>query len=257
MKRIASIVLVISLFCTNSCRNTSCSRGDAPLIGISCCYDGSSDSAQENYVISIRKAGGVPVILPRVGNVSEAVAILERVDGLVMTGGEDYAPAWYGEEVLNGSVSVNAPRDTSDILLVRTAREMGLPVFGMCRGMQGINVALGGSLYQDIPTQFPGLEHRQGGHLERPSHKVVLDRNSLLYELMGSRDTIAVNSSHHQAVKDPAPGLRITGYSTDGIAESLEGDGILATQFHPECFIASGQDAYLPIFEELVRQAKR
>ena len=268
-----------------------CSCARTPVIGISSGSDGAYDSVKRTYTVAVRKAGGIPVILPRVYCEKQALELLQSIDGLVMTGGEDYDPAWYGEQVLNSSVKVNAPRDTSDLLLIRAALDLGKPVLGICRGMQGVNVALGGTLYQDIPSQIQqdtsarasgscfrqdtsarasGISHRQDtsaqasriSHRQDTSanvatHNVVLAAGSVLHSLLGGADTIRVNSFHHQAVKDPAPGLTVVGFSPDGVAEALEGDGILATQFHPEAFIASGDDFFLPLFRELIRRASR
>ena len=247
-----------------------CSCARTPLIGISSGSDGAYDSVKRTYTVAVRKAGGIPVILPQVYCEKQALELLQSIDGLVMTGGEDYDPAWYGEQVLNSSVEVNAPRDTSDLLLIRAALNLGKPVLGICRGMQGVNVALGGTLYQDIPSQIPsschrqdtsarasGISHRQDTSANVATHTVVLAAGSVIGGLLGGADTIRVNSFHHQAVKDPAPGLTVVGFSPDGVAEALEGDGILATQFHPEAFIASGDDFFLPLFRELILRASR
>jgi len=240
---------IISLLAIYACSSD-------PIIGISSGFNGKSVTAPENYIKAVRKAGGIPFVLPRVSCRQEAEQLIRNVDGIVFTGGEDFDPALYGEAIINESVKINAARDTSDLLLIRTALEMGKPILGICRGMQGINVALGGSLFQDIPTQIPGSCHNQAEPNSVATHRVGLEGTSILFHLLGKRDSLEVNSFHHQAVKDPAPSLRITGYSADGIAEALEGDGIIATQFHPEAFIASGQDFYLPIFEELIRRSR-
>lgn len=241
MKTILKLLLAAAVL-SASCR--------LPVVGISSEVTPGKDGAKLTYVTAVRKAGGVPVILPRVGNEKEARQLLRRVDALIMTGGPDFDPALYGEEILNESVGINASRDTSDLLLIREAVKMGKPVLGICRGMQGINVALGGTLYQDIPTQFPGSNHRQTVPASKATHRVILEKGSRLSALLGGADTIRVNSFHHQAVKDPAPGLKITGWSEDGIPEALEGKKILAVQFHPEGFIFDGQDFFLPVFKK-------
>ena len=253
--------LIISALVLASCAHT-------PIIGIApgsedkCSFEdyfasdyaAGANTPTDDYSVSVSKAGGIPVILPWVRSEEEAEAVLAKIDGLIMTGGEDVDPAWYGEEVLDSSVVSNPRRDTSDIILIRTALRLGKPLYGSCRGAQCINVALGGTLYQDIPTQFPGSEHRQGLQI---CHKVVLQNDSRIYSLLDGADTISVNSSHHQAVKDPAPGLRISGFSPDGIPETIEGDGILAVQFHPEHLVASGDDTFLPLFRDLVSRARK
>ena len=246
---LAALLLLCVDFLTLSCSHK------APLIGVSSSFTGTSDKVSESYLTALRLAGGIPVILPRVSGEKEAMELIARLDGVFLTGGEDFQPALYGEEKLNETVKCVPARDTSDILLVRCALKQKKPIMGVCRGMQGINVALGGTLYQDIPTQFPGSCHKQKERGDTAVHSIALSEGSLVRLLLGGADSVRVNSLHHQAVKDPAPSLRITGWSEEGIPEALEGEGIIAVQFHPEKFIVRGDDFYLPLFEEFVCRA--
>jgi len=235
----------------------SCSVDKTPVIGISPCGNARGYNVSSNYARSVFRAGGTPLVLPMAHSEKEALELLSRVDGFIMTGGEDVDPAFYGESILNESVGINGFRDTSDMLLFNAARKLGKPVLGTCRGEQIINVLMGGTLFQDLPVQVGEmLKHRQDTTLAIGSHWAYVNRKSLLYELMG-QDSIWVNSSHHQAVKDIAAGFSISSRAADGVVESYEGDGVLCTQFHPEAMIASGDDAFLPIYLWLVSEAKK
>jgi len=215
-----------------SCRRTS---KDAE-IGISTVH-----SADDAYVECLRRAGALPLLAPVAEDESEARAALARAAGLVLTGGEDVHPAVYGEEVHPRCGEIDTVRDRFDIALVRESIRAGIPLLAICRGVQVLNVALGGTLFQDIEAELPGaIGHRPRMRTLAPSHAIAIEAKSLLREIAGC-DTLSVNSSHHQAVKDVAPALRITARSRDGVVEALEsaapGAGpafVLGLQFHPE-----------------------
>ncbi|MCR5519225.1 MAG: gamma-glutamyl-gamma-aminobutyrate hydrolase family protein, partial [Bacteroidales bacterium] len=133
-------------------------KSGKPVVGISSSWDDCLVvSVNDSYVRAVREAGGIPLVLPAVRSEAEAGELLDMVDALILTGGEDVAPWRYGEEVLNESVEVNAPRDSSDFLLASLALSRGLPLMGICRGEQLLNVLAGGSLYQDLPSQVGSL----------------------------------------------------------------------------------------------------
>ena len=135
-----------------------CTAGRKPVVGISSSWDDARVvSLNDTYVAAVRAAGGVPVVLPPVRSASEAAEVLSLVDAVIFSGGEDVDPSRYGEDVLNSTVEVNAPRDTSDFLLASEALQRGMPVLGICRGSQLLNVLFGGSLYQDLPGQIGSL----------------------------------------------------------------------------------------------------
>ena len=196
MKTRLSILLSL-LIMTSVC---SCSKRSAPLIGISC---GRSATGAVNlssaYTDAIARAGGIPVVLPIIDDEALAGSLLAKLDGIVFSGGPDVDPAEYGEEVWNETVGVDAVRDRSDLLFARAALASGKPVLAICRGEQLMNVVLGGTLYQDIPTQVDTMIKHSGF-----DHRIGVEKGSVLYDLFG-QDSLTVNSSHHQAVKDPAP----------------------------------------------------
>ena len=210
-----------------------------PVIGITCRrVAGGGTGADEYrlaaaYITAVETAGGIPLLLP-------ALAIRERLPvavchGLLFSGGGDPDPRFYGEEELFPLDSVDRHRDDWEIFLVQQALRYAIPVFGICRGLQVINVALGGSLYQDLPTQL-GVFHRQEAPAEKVSHRVWVEEGTLLARIL-KRKRLWTNSLHHQAVKEPAPGLTISARSGDGVVEALEareGPFLLAVQWHPE-----------------------
>ena len=242
-------------------------KGNAPLIGISCGWDRGRIDVSDAYAVAVRAAGGVPVVLPPVLSFHEAVEALSHVDALILTGGEDVDPARYGEGIWNETVEVNYRRDTSDFLLARAALDAGLPILGICRGEQLMNVVLGGTLYQDLPTQYTtqktsvngtasAIKHRQIEPDGVGTHMIYLEPDSRLREILGA-DSLMVNSFHHQAVKEPGAGVRVVARAADGVVEAWEYDGIVCVQFHPELLYARGGDTtVLSIFQDLVHRAR-
>ena len=240
--------LILLAFCL-----AACSQSKAPLIGITCSRSASgSTQLSTSYTEAIAKAGGVPVVIPTVGTREEADAIVSSLDGIVFSGGEDVNPAWYGEEILNETVYIDPVRDRSDSLLSRAALSSGKPILAICRGEQLMNVMLGGSLYQDLPSQVPGNAGHGGGAM----HKIGVEEGSVLATLFGT-DSLEVNSYHHQAVKEVAPGVRVTARSADGIVEAYEADQVLAVQFHPEKLLQRGEEKWLALFEYFVAVCRK
>jgi putative glutamine amidotransferase len=177
---------------------------------------------------------------------------LDGADGLLLTGGDDVAPTRYGEERHPATTEVPPERDEFELALVALARKKGLPIFAICRGIQVLNVACGGTLIQDIPTQLTGaLEHRFKVPPHQPfdlAHEVWLEKDSLLAKLMRERltggDSLEVNSRHHQAVKDVAKGFRSVATAPDGVIEAIEDPSVpfcLGVQWHPENFWRTGE----------------
>lgn len=233
---------------------------DKPVIGISTSFSSSGTmSVGNSYVNSVINGGGIPYILPLTHDAEIAETILNMVDGLILTGGEDIDPAYFGEEILqNGTVSINGPRDTSDVLYTSIAVRKGMPILAICRGEQLANVVLGGSLYQDLPSQYPGiLPHSQKEARTVPTQTVTFEKGSYIGKLL-QVDTLGVNSFHHQAVKAPAPGIKVVGRTPDGNVEAYEGlpeINIIATQFHPEAFAMYGHPVFLRFFTDLTERA--
>jgi putative glutamine amidotransferase len=228
-----------------------------PLIGISAC------SKLEDYRQSILHTGGEVRIVDSSMTVRAA---LDGVRGLMLTGGNDVAPALYGEQADASVVDVEPQRDEFEVGLVAEARRRHLPILGICRGVQVLNVACGGSLVQDIPSQVSGaLEHRfklpehQSFFL---AHELWLEPDTLLDRLMRERlsdaDACAVNSRHHQAVKRVAPGFRVSATAPDGVIEAIEDQFpsfCLGVQWHPENFWRTGE--FRPLFEGFLEAADK
>jgi len=191
----------------------------------------------EAYVNAVRAAGLVPVIVPPLDS-ADVGAILATVQGVVLTGGEDVDPAEYGAPMHPRANPPHIPRDKCELAVAREARALGLPTLGICRGIQVINVALGGTLIQDIPSEHPSsIEHDVDAGRSTRVHEVRVDDRSRLAAALGAT-AITVNSYHHQAIARPAAGVRVTARAPDGIIEGIESadDGwwMLAVQWHPE-----------------------
>lgn len=184
-------------------------------------------------------------------------AALEAADGLLLTGGGDVVSLAYGEEPHPSSIYQDPVRDAEEFAAVRTAVERGLPVLGICRGIQSLNVALGGNLVQDVPSQVEGaVQHYTHASECLLAHTIDIEEGSLLAQVLGTT-SIAVNSWHHQAVSEPADGLRICARARDGVVEGLEaedGRPILAVQCHPED-TAEAYPVFQKLFDWLVQEA--
>ena len=230
----------------------------APVIGISGNFREGDCTLAQAYYMSVVEAGGTPVVIPSYDDDKALVSLLDTLDGIVLSGGADIDPDYLGEEPLD-CISINPRRDRQELTLVRLAVERQIPVLGICRGIQVLTAALGGKLYQDIKIQHdrPSIEHSQTIARGLPSHEVKLEKDSLLYGFFG-KETLAVNSFHHQAVKEVPAGFRVTASAPDGIIEGMESTAfrpIMGVQWHPECFLLENDRTMLPIFEWLVEQA--
>jgi putative glutamine amidotransferase len=191
-----------------------------------------------NYIRSAEGAGLVPIGVPPLSDPSQAADIVRISGGLLLTGGEDVDPSLYGEGPHATVTGTNPLRDATELALLAAAREQRLPVLAICRGIQLLNVAMGGTLVQDLPSQRPSaIRHDQPHDREARTHDVAIVPGSKL--AAATRDTaIAVNSYHHQAVDRLADGLRLTATAPDGVIEGAEADDpdwwVLAVQWHPE-----------------------
>lgn len=211
------------------------------------------------YVQALLAADGVPLILSPLMGPSLAGPALNGVDGLILTGGEDLDPAWYGADPSPLLDSPSRERDLFELALFAVARQSGLPILGICRGIQLINVGMGGTLFQDLPTERPGaVDHSPKGARDARSHRVRLEPRSRAAEALGTT-AITVNSVHHQAIKDLAPGLHATGWTDDKLIEAAEtapnAPWLLAVQWHPEEMHRDRQAPELGLFAALVREA--
>jgi putative glutamine amidotransferase len=195
------------------------------------------DYTFSDYSQAILHAGGAPLIIPAAQDRKSLEAILYSVQGLILSGGPDVHPRRYGEEPLAGLGEVDEALDQMELLTAATAVEQDLPVLGICRGIQVLNVALGGTLYQDIASQIPeSLCHTPKTDKAVNTHSVRTKPGSRLHKLFGQRE-IWVNGKHHQAVKHLAPGLVATAHAKDGVVEGVELSGkrfAVGVQWHPE-----------------------
>ena len=191
------------------------------------------------YIDAIYASGGLPLVLPSDAPPEEAAYLLERVDGLLLTGGGDIDPARYGGQPHAQVYGVKPARDALEIALVEAAVARGVPFLGICRGIQVLNVALGGTLYEDLASQYPNaLRHRTDPVRERTLlvHGIKAEKESRLVRLLGETE-FEVNSLHHQGIRDVAPGLKVTAHAPDGLVEAVELPDHpfgLAVQWHPE-----------------------
>ena len=232
--------------------------GEKPLIGISLGYSDKKNSVNNTYINSILKNGGVPYLIPVTDDVEVLRQIVAQLDGIVFTGGEDFAPAYYGKEEHEKLGEVNVTRDTYDLTLLKLATDRNIPTLGICRGLQLINAGMGGTLYQDLPAEKPSdINHRQEEEGTVPTHSVSVVEGSVMHNIFGKQE-IQVNTFHHQAIDKLAPGLKIVGWSNDSVPELIEAyphRQILGTQFHPEIFTAAGDALMGKLFKFLVNKA--
>lgn len=210
-----------------------------PIIGVTPLYDIERESIWmlPGYLEVLTACGGLPVILPLEADGTDPQQLVDMCDGILFTGGQDVAPVLYGQEPLPLCGECHEGRDKLEQALFKAAFQADLPIFGICRGMQFINVMMGGTLYQDLPSQRGvGLSHRMKPPYDSRWHDVELVVGTPLKRLLGEPQ-IGVNSCHHQAVRDLAPGLAAMAYATDRIVEAVYSPDkpfVQAVQWHPE-----------------------
>ena len=221
-----------------------------PLIGISANTADIDLTLRRVYCDQIVRAGGVPVVLPPVDDAEVLINMLEGIDGLVLTGGADYNPLWYGEQPEKELHTINSTRDLPELLLTRLAFNRQIPILGICRGVQTIAIALGGNLVQDLKTP---LKHGQDAPRSEATHSVTITEGSTLYGLYGQGTF--VNSFHHQAVKDCGSHLHVVATAPDGVIEAVESTeqkALMGVQWHPEWM----DDEGLKLFEWLTQRSR-
>jgi putative glutamine amidotransferase len=211
-----------------------------PLIGITTRLDAENNFYLSRYYAeAIEGSGGVPVQIPLIPDREYLAALAGKLDGLLLSGSSsDLDPVFYGEEPHPKLGSVTPERDQTDMILLEIAEERKLPLLGICFGTQSLNVSRGGTLFQDLESQYTDpVKHRQGQAVERPSHHITIEANSLLAKLAGS-DVARVNSSHHQAIKMAGRDLRVIARAHDGVIEAVVDTRpdrfVLGVQWHPE-----------------------
>ena len=232
-----------------------------PLIGITGNLGDKGCELAQGYYISVVKAGGTPVVIPPHKDKESILSLLDTLDGLVLSGGDDINPLLLGEEPLPQLHSVCPERDETELFLAREAFHRQIPTLGICRGIQVMAAVLGGKVYQDIYVQGEGakLKHSQDMPRYTASHTVNIKEGSTLQSIVGNKQTLAVNSFHHQAVSDPGQHLMISATSPDGIIEAVESNedkALLGVQWHPECFILNNDQSMMSLFRWLINEAR-
>lgn len=212
----------------------------------------------EDYSYAISQAGGLPLILPITDDANIVNAYVNLIDGLLLTGGDDVDPLLYGAEPSPRLMATKPERDRFEMALIKETLEQKKPILGICRGLQLLNVFLGGTLYQDIPSEVAGdlVQHRQHSKEHVATHSVDLVEGSHLKAIMRA-NTLLTNSFHHQSIKDLASGLKISAKSRDGIIEGIEmpdAKFVLAVQWHPECMVKTDAQM-LQLFNHFVEAA--
>lgn len=229
--QILAVLLVISGFTFFSgCKTASVEK---PLrIALS--------SGSNNYSSWVHKGDSLVEIIDMHGmQVDSALKLLESCNGVIFTGGEDVVPSYYGKELDSARCETNPRRDSLEFALIKESMRLKIPVFGVCRGQQILNVALGGTLIVDIPSDHPGNVIHQCKDYTHCFHSVSVVKGSLLHTITMA-DTGMVTTNHHQAIEKPAPGVRIVAFSNDSIAEAMEWAEpagkpfLMAVQWHPE-----------------------
>lgn len=242
MKRLAILSLLV--FLAVNALNAKKSL----LVGLAdVCGSPNSTIAGYSYVNALQQGGCISVVIPSTLDSLALRKLVKKLDVVFLTGGEDVAPFRYGEENHPKLGGVNERRDEWEYRLLREAMRQHKPIFGTCRGEQMINVFFGGTLYQDLPSQKPSdIKHSFG---TSRAHKLKISPDSRLCKVLGTTETM-VNSTHHQAVKDLAPGFRIAAVADDGVVEAIESDiyPVAAVQFHPEAMVE-----YDALFREIYK----
>ena len=220
------------------------------------------DQTQIHYLEAVEKVNGIPMVLPvaQIFNPERIKRQVSLVDAILIQGGIDVTPSFYGEENLPLLDITCAQTDKFILEVIKCAKERKIPIFGICKGMQLINVSFGGTLYQDV--KYAGLDsksHRQSDEtITKPVHSINVVENSLLSKMFPNKDKLMVNSYHHQAIKDLGQGLVIDAKADDGIIEAIHYDDksqwIFGVQFHPEQ-LSRANDDFLAIFSEFIKQA--
>lgn len=227
-----------------------------PIIGITSNIDSTAHMLQNTYIQAVITGGGIPFVIPT-GVESDVQQITALLDGLIVSGGGDMNPVLFNEEPLPQLGNVTPERDSSELKLVTHMLAADKPILGICRGHQVLNVALGGTLYQDIISQTasPVLQHDQKAKREHPSHAVHIEKGTIL-ESITTSEKIMVNSFHHQALKDIPSPLIVSGKSSDGIVEAVESTDhhfVVGVQWHPEALMQNEDQVSMRLFEAYMK----
>lgn len=233
-----------------------------PLIGVTASLreDGNGSCTSSAYLHALSESGALPLLLPLSLNKAECLQLAQTLDGFLFTGGPDIHPFSFHEETLDGCENISLLRDQTELLLFSVSHAQNKPILAICRGIQLINLALGGDLYQDIQKQTERtlpIAHRQPFSPSVPSHHVTISPDSLLAEITDAK-RLNVNSAHHQAVRRPASSLSVCAAAPDGIIEAIEEPNypfLIGVQWHPELLYDSCRHARA-LFHAFVQAAR-
>lgn len=233
-----------------------------PMIGVVPLYDETKESywMLPGYMKGIEEAGGIPFMLPLTTDKEMILTLADTFDGFLFTGGQDVNPNLYGEQVEPVCGRPCEERDLMEAILFERAVALDKPIFGICRGIQLFNVLLGGTLYQDLPSQLQSeklITHKQNPPYDQPVHMVTIEKDSPLFTIL-KEESITVNSYHHQGIKRLAEPLVCAATAEDGLIEAVTMPGkrfVLAVQWHPE-FIFHKEEKNLKLFKAFVKSCE-
>lgn len=236
---------------------------NSPIIGLAPLWDDGKQCVwmEQDYLEAITLAGGMPIILPLVQNEAMIEEIASKIDGLFLTGGDDINPNIYHEKATDLCGKMCDSRDRFELKLVEKIIEQNKPIFGVCRGLQLLNVFFKGTLFQDIPTQYKkdrNFSHRQQIPYDQPVHEVFFVEGGLLAQWLNV-NTLQVNSRHHQGIKKLGEGLMVEALSSDGLIEAIHHSNypfLVAVQWHPESRCKTNEQERM-LFEQFVNSCKR
>lgn len=234
-----------------------------PVIGLTSSIDSTIRRGvykiNSDLINIIEENGAIPIVLPNLETTDNISRYIEMLDGIIFTGGDDIAPQYFGEEPLSQVTEISLKRDRTELALFKEAYEKRLPIMGICRGAQVINVGLGGNLYQDIYSQVEGVHgHTCESNLEEGYHTINIEKDTMTQEIFGA-EKLLVNSLHHQSIKDLGDNLIVAARSLDGIIEAVESTEdrfILGLQFHPEVMAIKYQE-FLKPFTYFLQKCRR
>jgi len=240
-----------------------------PIIGITCYIDYDDpkrkypfifalDYLKRQYYLAIQDAGGIPFVLPNIEKIDLVDHYIKILDGLLLSGGGDVHPSFFHQRIKVNNLRIKKERDRFEIALTRKAKKKKLPILGICRGPQVINIALGGTIYQDLSLRKERtFDHKPEAVMRfKKKHKVKIREGSKLFSIINKKE-IEVNTNHHQIIKDIAPGLSASAWSADGVIEALESKGkdfLISVQWHPEAMLEHSSSKLL--FRAFVDECK-
>ena len=232
-----------------------------PVIGITANHDHTdADTLTDTYSESVRRAGGAPLIIPKMTDEESVVSAVSKCDGIILSGGGDLHPLWSGSVSMGKSGQVDSEKDLFDFTVICAALRLSIPILGICRGLQTLNVALGGTLHEDLPSEVTGaIGHNQPATRYETWHKVKIEKEGRLREILGGAEEAEVNSFHHQAVRLLPDCATVVATAPDGVIEGVDyypEYNALGVQWHPEALACNGVEPHTRLFDFIVREAE-